>query len=448
MPAAQNPYRKNELFVGRGTEMAAVRSHLASGQSTLLIGGRRAGKTFLASRLNNVGRPLARLDAGGWALDSEANVLNAIGQGVDRAKGVKSPKRAYTRDLLTERLTNAGDIAIVIDEADRILGETWAGSFLHYLRSLDDAILRSKIAFLLIGGPGLAEYRDPDDNGSPPLNTADLVYLEPLTSSDVAELIAGLPNEVAVEEVMQHAGGHPWLINKTLTKVWDGQKLHEAVDSVWENAVRNFAVWHRQVGQKGVAFLKALPHTGLSRSEFRTGTGTMARHREGWLKCRYTCLVRQGEDGKYLPGPKLFLDWLSSADGVEPQSWDLALSYASENVELAKSIYEQLRTQFKVFFAPAANAYLWGHDLNTVLPQTYGVESRFVLVLSSESYVNKYWPGVEFAAASKSAGDGRLLVVNLGKLPAAMPRDLVFMDANHASMVGLVETIKEKLSHA
>jgi hypothetical protein len=363
---------------------------------------------------------------------------------VDRCFSTKSPAQPYDRESLVHRLKDAGQIAISIDEADRVLGESWAGSFLFYLRWMDDTALRSQVAFLLIGGPMLADYRNPDDHGSPPLNTAEPVYIEPLAPADVSEMLVGLPSAVTTNKILQEAGGHPWLINRLLAEVWDGKKLQTAVDDVWDIAIRNFKIWHRQIGETGVAFLRAMPNKGLSISEFRRGK--MVQHREALLRCRYTCLVRRGDKGIYQPGPRLFLDWLSAIHG-EAQTWDIAISYASEDESLAKAIYDQLRPHLRVFFAPAEVAYMWGQDLNKVLPNTYGVDSRLVLILSSDSYVKKHWTNMEFKAALEALGFERLMIVNLGSLPRILPPNIVVMNANPANLVSLVANIRTKVAH-
>jgi hypothetical protein len=244
-------------------------------------------------------------------------------------------------------------------------------------------------------------------------------------------------------DVMGWAGGHPWLLNRLLAEIYDGRKLDDAVDRTWDNSVRNFKVWQRQIGDKGTALLKALPTGGLSMTEFRSGK--MRRHREALLRCRYTCLVRRDERDCYQPGPRLFIDWLLAEQG-ESRSWDIAISYAGEDIDVARAIYDQTSAEFRVFFAPAESAYMWGQDLNKVLPNTYGVDCRFVLVLSSASYVKKHWTKLEFAAALQALGHERILLVDLGERPEDMPHDVVFLPATPANLVTLTNTIRGKLS--
>jgi hypothetical protein len=146
----------------------------------------------------------------------------------------------------------------------------------------------------------------------------------------------------------------------------------------------------------------------------------------------------------YRPGPQIFLDWLESGeDGSHP--WELAISYASEDEALARALYQQLRGEIRVFFAPEESAYMWGQDLNKVLPNTYGVDSKFVLVLCSESYVRKHWTMVEYKATTNALGEGRVLIVSLGALPPDAPAGIVYRNSSAASLVTMASTLKDKV---
>src|SRR5262249_4978111 len=125
--------------------------------------------------------------------------------------------------------------------------------------------------------------------------------------------------------------------------------------------------------------------------------------------------------------------------------WDLAISYASEDVALAREIWNHVREDFRVFFAPEESAYLWGEDLNGVLPNVYGQNSRYVLVLSSEAYVRKHWTKVEFDATLRRM-HRRLLLVDLGGIPKGMPTDVVYRPGTSNALVSLIPTLRAKLA--
>jgi ketopantoate reductase len=97
--------------VGRQQELDEIREYLAQGDSALLIGGRRAGKTSLAEQLGDVERPLYRFDAASSSLESEANIIRALGE--------KLVGNCATRNELTALLRSRAPLAIVADEADR-----------------------------------------------------------------------------------------------------------------------------------------------------------------------------------------------------------------------------------------------------------------------------------------------------------------------------------------
>ena len=137
----------------------------------------------------------------------------------------------------------------------------------------------------------------------------------------------------------------------------------------------------------------------------------------------------------------MFLDWLPESTASE--SWDLAISYATEDEALARKLKQSLADDFRVFFAPDEEAYLWGEDLSKVLPKIYGVDARYVLVLSTSAYCRKHWTRTEFEAARER--EKKLLVVNLGELPSDMPPDVVYREGSLADMVGILDVLRKKL---
>src|SRR5687767_12872645 len=74
----QNPYLTEYRFVGRERELAELRQLVRGGQSVVVIGGRKAGKTRLVAQAGDVGRPVYSTSADGWALTGEVDAFDAI----------------------------------------------------------------------------------------------------------------------------------------------------------------------------------------------------------------------------------------------------------------------------------------------------------------------------------------------------------------------------------
>ncbi len=432
----KNPFINSRLFLGRRQELQRLRTNVAHGESTLVIGGRRAGKTRLLAQLDESDRTVRRTDAGEWTLEDEASAIRAIGKAIE----VDCSKR----DDLLAALREAAPIAVVVDEADRILGEPWAAKFLAWMRWLIGPNgLGPQVALVLAGGPALGGYRNPADNESPPLNLSEKLYLRPLDREACQAFSAAGGVPVDAEALIHHAGGHPWLLERILRELVEGEELDEAAELTFEHCHEVFSLWRRQLGEEGVAFLLTLSEEGVSRRAF-SGNPEWTPHHAAMIRARYLCVIREDiveAERRYLPGPALFLNWLRGAPAES--GWDLAISYASEDEALAREITHGLRNEFRVFFAPEEDAWLWGKDLNQALPHVYGVQARFVLVLSTEAYVRKHWTLVEFDAARTRAE--RFLVVNLGELPADMPRDVVYRKGTLVETVRLLDALRKKL---
>jgi hypothetical protein len=440
-PDGPNPFWSKELFVGRHDEVTFLERKLRKGRSTLLIGGRRVGKTTMIGKLSQdrIGRTLIRADASGWDLSS-------LGAGLGALRGeleglLPTTYAQASRDEIVHLLDAASPLALVIDEADYLLLAPWGPLFYRFLRWLDDKHMRESISLLLAGGPVLELFRDPDDRGSPPLNTAGPDHVWPLGRDAVMELASLAGRAGDCDEILAQCGGHAWLTTTLLAETWEGKSLEDASDALFDTTAHMYEVWERQLGEQGRALLRRLPGSGVPWSDFT---------RPPWVSYRAArkigmCVGAIRRDGnRVCLGPQIFTDWLASR-AADETIWDVAISYATENEPLARQVNAQLRGQFKVFFAPEESAGLWGTDLSRVLPNTYGVQSRYVLVLSTPEYVTKYWTRIEYESAAAHAPE-RILLLDLGALPDNLPKGLVYRGGSNAEMIGLIDALRSKLS--
>jgi AAA domain/TIR domain len=436
-----NPYWSPDLFIGRNSDVARIEKLLREGRSALLVGGRRAGKTTLVRQLSEqrIKRSLVLTDVGSWDLTSEATGLGAL-RGALAGVPVTDHEEA-TRSEVTRLLEEACPVAVVIDEADQLLTTTWGPRFFAFLRWLDDKHLRGSISIVLVGGPVLVLFHDPEDRGSPPLNTAETRYVYPLDGDAVLEL-ANLGRQADHhDEILTLCGGHAWLTTLFLAEMWLGASLEEAADITFDTALAAFPVWRRQLGPKGRDLLRRLPSSGISRNDLKQRKWSGFHEAVVFGQC--VGVIRR-DSGLIIRGPQLFMDWFGNEDDFE-LAWDIAISYASEDEPLARQLHNNLRDEFKVFFAPEEDAGLWGTDLTKVLPNIYGVQSEHVLVLSTPAYVAKHWTRVEYEAVA-SRTPGKILLLDHGALPKDIPPGLVYRGSSPGQLVGLIPALRKKLS--
>lgn len=84
--------------------------------------------------------------------------------------------------------------------------------------------------------------------------------------------------------------------------------------------------------------------------------------------------------------------------------YDVAISFAGEDRPVAADIAAGLVLKgFNVFYDEYAEADLWGKDLYVHLTQVYRDDSKFCLMLVSDSYAAKQWTNHERRAAQSRA---------------------------------------------
>src|SRR5262249_29877231 len=154
---------------------------------------------------------------------------------------------------------------------------------LSFLRWLDDFRYRSRISIVLAGGPVLAQFRDPEDRGSPPLNCADFDFIEPFDLAAIAELVMldeKSPDMVDPDLLLNWSGGNAWLAAEVMARIWLGEEFAMATEAVHDQAVAKkvFRVWQLQAGNSCLEFLRCLPAEGADRA--RLIGGDLSRYRE------------------------------------------------------------------------------------------------------------------------------------------------------------------------
>lgn len=118
--------------------------------------------------------------------------------------------------------------------------------------------------------------------------------------------------------------------------------------------------------------------------------------------------------------------------------FDVAISFATENEELADTVYHYLKAEgLSVFYAPApeCQSILSGENQREIFYRIFGLESKYVILLVSKFYVEKQVPMEEARIAfSKHKGDASVIPIYLdgtelpGELLDAKKQNYYFSD--------------------
>ena len=132
--------------------------------------------------------------------------------------------------------------------------------------------------------------------------------------------------------------------------------------------------------------------------------------------------------------------------------YDVALSFAGENRDVAERLASELRRQnVRVFYDSWEEAHLWGKDLYQHLSHVYGKAARFCVVLISEQYEAKAWTNHELRTAQARALQENaeyILPVRLDDtdLPG-VPRTIAHIDLRRVSIEELAGLLLQKLEY-
>lgn len=112
----------------------------------------------------------------------------------------------------------------------------------------------------------------------------------------------------------------------------------------------------------------------------------------------------------------------SEGANAKRSEYDVAISYASEDREIADAISTRLQQDgFRCFYNPNRLHKLLGLELGAELRSIYSDPSLHVIALISNSYLSKKYPQIEYAASLRG-GRERIIPVRINNAP--LPKQL------------------------
>jgi serine/threonine protein kinase len=130
--------------------------------------------------------------------------------------------------------------------------------------------------------------------------------------------------------------------------------------------------------------------------------------------------------------------------------WDVAISFASNDRAIAKSLAALLKDSgLRVFYDVDHQSVLLGSDLLSVLEEIYSEKSRYCILLVSEHYSKSTWAWLESRHALVRAFAQRtpyLLPIRVdGSDLKGLPKSIAYLDLRENSLEDVAKTIIQKV---
>ena len=124
--------------------------------------------------------------------------------------------------------------------------------------------------------------------------------------------------------------------------------------------------------------------------------------------------------------------------------YDVAISFAEEDNGVAAQIAAALQKRgVRYYYYKEQEAGGWGDYILRLVGVSYGIRSRYVLLITSEAYVRKYWSGIElqFAHMFRRPGEQRVLQLRLDETSVDGMKHVSYQDwcNNPEEIAGLLE---------
>ena len=131
-------------------------------------------------------------------------------------------------------------------------------------------------------------------------------------------------------------------------------------------------------------------------------------------------------------------------------TYDVVVSFAGEDREIASTIAEHLVMKgINVFYDEYEQANLWGKDLYAHLTKVYRDDSKYCLMIISESYAKKQWTNHERKAAQARAFQENSEYILPLRLDDAEIEGVLgttgYIDYRHTPLERIIDLILEKV---
>ena len=130
--------------------------------------------------------------------------------------------------------------------------------------------------------------------------------------------------------------------------------------------------------------------------------------------------------------------------------YDLAISFAGEQRELAKAFARRLDAAgYSIFYDDYYQADFWGQELPVALKRAYSYDARYCLILLSREYIQKPWTDFErqnaiYRFIKQRSGYVLCLKIDEIELPG-FPDSIVYVSLKPHGLDGIYKLLLEKL---
>lgn len=133
--------------------------------------------------------------------------------------------------------------------------------------------------------------------------------------------------------------------------------------------------------------------------------------------------------------------------------FDVALSYASEQIEYVRKVAQILeKNGVRIFFDEFKKSHLWGKELTTYFKEVYYSQSKHCIMFASKEYFSKAWPSFErkqALARQLEVGDDYILPVKFddNDIPG-LASTIAYLDARKEPPEEIARLFLEKLENS